>query len=95
VPFLPADAGLFVVVDLRAFLPAPTPETGEDALSMAREDRLWERLLTFGVNLTPGSTLHCREPGWFRLCFAGMSSERLAAAVQRMVEALKSVRDGL
>ncbi len=79
-PFLRAEAGIFLMVDLRRWLPAPGFEG---------EGRLWERILEAGVNLTPGATLRCAEPGWFRLCFAAISRERVLQAVERLAVALK------
>ncbi len=60
--YIPADAGIFVVCDLRAFMPEQ---------SWAAEDRLWRRIVDEAkVNLTPGSACRIAEPGFFRLCYA-------------------------
>ncbi|CAM9832325.1 unnamed protein product [Ectocarpus sp. 4 AP-2014] len=57
-----AEAGLFIMLDLREYL--------EDS-SKEAEERLWRQMLErTKVNLTPGGAFHCVEPGWFRLCFA-------------------------
>jgi aspartate/methionine/tyrosine aminotransferase len=62
VPFLPAEAGFSIWIDLRGWLRAATPDA---------EEALWRRLFTAGrVNLLPGSVFHHPEPGWFRLCHA-------------------------
>ncbi|HVL48959.1 MAG TPA: aminotransferase class I/II-fold pyridoxal phosphate-dependent enzyme [Candidatus Thermoplasmatota archaeon] len=62
IPFLPATAGLFVWIDLRGALAAPTLEA---------EKTLWRALFERGrVNVSPGHVFHESEPGWFRLCFA-------------------------
>lgn len=35
------------------------------------ELKLWRHILTStNVSLTPGLSLHCPEPGWYRVCFA-------------------------
>ena len=59
IPYFPAAAGFFVVLDLRAFLAEPTWEA---------EHAIWRRLLDEGnVNLTPGKACRNAEPGLLRL----------------------------
>ncbi len=80
IPFLPADAGFFVLCDLRRYLEAPSWEA---------EHALWRRILdTANVNLTPGRACHNAEPGFLRLCFAGAAPETAVAGVRRLAEAL-------
>ena len=80
IPHVPSGAAFFVLVDLRAWLDAPTVEA---------EDVLWRRLLTeANLNLTPGVALRSEQPGWFRLCFASVSPEALAVGMTRLVAAL-------
>lgn len=80
IPFVPAEAGFFCLVDLRRFLAAPT---------WAAEDVLWRLLLArTNVNLTPGSACRAPEPGFFRLCFAAVAPETAVAAVRRVAAAL-------
>lgn len=58
----PADAGLYVWVDLRPWLSRPTFDA---------ERALWLRLLDDArVSVSPGDVFHCADPGWFRLCYA-------------------------
>jgi aspartate/methionine/tyrosine aminotransferase len=81
IPFLPAEAGFFFLCDLRAFLAAPSWEA---------ERALWRRLLEeAGVNLTPGSACRVNEPGFMRLCFAGVAPETAVLAVRRIGKALR------
>lgn len=76
IPFLPASAGFFMVCDFREFLAEPTWE---------EEEALWNRLLNAAnVNLTPGAACRNAEPGFMRLCFAGVSPEAAVVAVERM-----------
>jgi aspartate/methionine/tyrosine aminotransferase len=78
--FMPAEAGFFVLVDLRRFLSSPTWEA---------EDQLWRRILNeTRVNLTPGSACHVGEPGFFRLCYAGLPTETVEVGVQRIAQLL-------
>lgn len=73
---LKSNAGLFVWVDMRHLLSSDTFEA---------EKELWKRILyEVGLNVSPGSSCHCSEPGWFRMCFANMSVETLKVAMQRV-----------
>lgn len=77
VPCLRGNAGLFVWMDMRRLL-------GE-ATTVAGELRLWDRMLREAkLNISPGSSCHCSEPGWFRVCFANMSLDTLDVALARM-----------
>ncbi|XP_071722376.1 1-aminocyclopropane-1-carboxylate synthase 7-like [Rutidosis leptorrhynchoides] len=73
---LKGNAGLFCWMNLSPFLEKPTRE-GELALwnSIVNEVRL---------NISPGSSCHCSEPGWFRVCFANMSEQTLEVALKRI-----------
>jgi len=76
VPCLRGNAGLFVWMDMRRLLAEPT---------VAGELRLWDRMLReVKLNISPGSSCHCSEPGWFRVCFANMSLDTLDVALARM-----------
>ncbi|KAF0926584.1 hypothetical protein E2562_026897 [Oryza meyeriana var. granulata] len=73
---LRGNAGLFVWVDMRRLL---------DEATVAGELRLWRRVIAEAkLNISPGSSCHCQEPGWFRVCFANMSLETLDVALHRM-----------
>ncbi|WVZ72667.1 hypothetical protein U9M48_021087 [Paspalum notatum var. saurae] len=77
VPCLPGNAGLFVWMDMRRLL-------GGEA-TVAGELRLWDRMLReVKLNISPGSSCHCSEAGWFRVCFANMSLDTLDVALARM-----------
>lgn len=76
IPYVPPDAGFFVVCDLRQFLAAPTFEA---------EHALWRRLFDdANVNLTPGAACRIAEPGFFRLCYAAVPPEALDLALHRI-----------
>ncbi|XP_073143053.1 1-aminocyclopropane-1-carboxylate synthase 3-like [Henckelia pumila] len=80
---LESNAGLFSWVDMRHLLGSNTFEA---------EVELWKKIVyEVGLNISPGSSCHCPEPGWFRVCFANMSEETLNLAMQR----LKSFVDGI
>ena len=77
IPFLPAVAGMFVWVDLRAWL---APGGGWEA-----EAALWEAVCEeCHVILTPGRACYAAEPGFFRLCFAWVPPLALRDALERL-----------
>lgn len=84
VPLLAPEAGLYALVDLRAYLPHPA--------GLEQEMCLWKQMLeATNVNLTPGQMMHCGEAGWFRVCFASQPPEVLAVALQRLTVFLSSL----
>ncbi|EXB78257.1 1-aminocyclopropane-1-carboxylate synthase [Morus notabilis] len=73
---LKSNAGLFCWVDMRHLLRSNTFEA---------EMELWKKIVyDVKLNISPGSSCHCTEPGWFRVCFANMSEETLELAMQRL-----------
>ncbi|XP_054818132.1 1-aminocyclopropane-1-carboxylate synthase CMA101-like [Prosopis cineraria] len=73
---LKSNAGLFCWVDMRHLLWSDSFEA---------EKELWKRILMeVGLNISPGSSCHCSEPGWFRVCFADMSENTLQVAMRRL-----------
>ena len=80
IPYVPADAGLFVLCDMRGFLTEPTWEA---------EQSLWRRIVDgANVNLTPGSACHIHEPGFMRLCFAVEPADTVVSAIERIQRVL-------
>lgn len=76
IPYVRADAGLFVLCDLRKFLTEPTWDA---------ERSLWKKIIDeANVNLTPGSACHIDEPGFMRLCFAVEPADTVVDAVERI-----------
>ncbi|KAK0604987.1 hypothetical protein LWI29_021619 [Acer saccharum] len=73
---LKSNAGLFCWVDMRHLLSSNTFEA---------EIELWKKIVyDVKLNISPGSSCHCTEPGWFRVCFANMSEETLKLSMQRL-----------
>lgn len=80
---LQSNAGLYCWVDMRQLLSSDTFEG---------EMELWLKIVyEVGLNISPGSSCHCSEPGWFRICFANMSEETLAVAMQRVKLFVESI----
>lgn len=73
---LESNAGLFCWVDMRHLLESDSFES---------ELKLWKKIVyEVGLNISPGSSCHCTEPGWFRVCFANMSQSTLKLAIRRL-----------
>ncbi|RWW38473.1 hypothetical protein BHE74_00056288 [Ensete ventricosum] len=81
---LKSNAGLFCWVDMRHLLRSNTLEG---------EMELWRKIVyEVGLNISPGSSCHCDEPGWFRVCFANMSAETLDVSMRRLQDFVASGR---
>ncbi|KAK1292621.1 1-aminocyclopropane-1-carboxylate synthase 3 [Acorus calamus] len=84
---LKSNAGLFCWVDMRHML------VGSEGFEGER--KLWEKLLyESGLNVSPCSSCHCVEPGWFRVCFANVSVKTLDLAVRRIGSLVESIGGG-
>ncbi|MQL89901.1 hypothetical protein Taro_022475 [Colocasia esculenta] len=78
---LEGNAGLFCWMNLSPLLEEPTRED---------ELRLWNSILhEVKLNISPGSSCHCSEAGWFRVCFANMSQQTLEVALRRIQNLMK------
>nr|BCS80018.1 1-aminocyclopropane-1-carboxylic acid synthase [Delphinium grandiflorum] len=73
---LKSNAGLFFWMDLRHLLRKPTVD---------EEMKLWRVIIDeVKLNVSPGSSFHCTEPGWFRVCFANADNETVEVALRRI-----------
>lgn len=73
---LKSSAGNFVWMDLRRLLKEQTLES---------EMNLWRVIISeVKLNVSPGSSFHCSEPGWFRVCFANMDDDTVEVALERI-----------
>ncbi|KAK8946191.1 putative aminotransferase ACS12 [Platanthera guangdongensis] len=74
------DGGFRCWVDLSKFL---------RSYSVKGELEMWEKLLDSAkVNMMPGSSCRCIEPGWFRLCFAALSENDVDVVMGRIRRAI-------
>ncbi|KAL1211183.1 1-aminocyclopropane-1-carboxylate synthase-like protein 1 [Cardamine amara subsp. amara] len=82
---LRSNAGLFVLMDLRQMLKDQTFES---------EMALWRVIINkVKINVSPGSSFHCSEPGWFRVCFANMDEDTLRIGLERIKDFVLGERD--
>ncbi|RWR73594.1 1-aminocyclopropane-1-carboxylate synthase 7-like protein [Cinnamomum micranthum f. kanehirae] len=73
---LKGNAGLFCWMNLNPLLENTTREG---------ELGLWNSILhEVKLNISPGSSCHCSEAGWFRVCFANMTQQTLEVALRRI-----------
>ncbi|CAN0841198.1 1-aminocyclopropane-1-carboxylate synthase [Linum grandiflorum] len=69
-------AGLFVWMDLRRMMKEQSVEA---------ETALWKVIIDeVKLNVSPGTSFHCSEPGWFRVCFANMDDPTMEVALARI-----------
>lgn len=79
-----SNAGFFMWMDLRPFLPKKEANESE----WGPEQRLSKSMMDNKVFVTPGEGQHADEPGFFRIIFS--QDERvLKTGIKRMVEVLK------
>ncbi|WMV57327.1 hypothetical protein MTR67_050712, partial [Solanum verrucosum] len=49
------------------------------------EIELWRMIINdVKLNVSPGCSFHCCEPGWFRVCFASMDDDTMRIALRRI-----------
>ncbi|CAI9102025.1 OLC1v1000212C1 [Oldenlandia corymbosa var. corymbosa] len=81
---LTSNAGLFCWMDLRQLLKESTFEA---------EMVLWKVIINqVKLNVSPGFSFHCNEPGWFRVCFANMDEETLELALKRIKNFMENLK---
>ncbi|MED6110589.1 1-aminocyclopropane-1-carboxylate synthase 7 [Stylosanthes scabra] len=82
---LEGNAGLFCWMNMKPLLEGKPSREGEL--------ELWNAMLhEVRLNISPGSSCHCSEPGWFRVCFANMSDNTLKIALERIRKFMERIR---
>ena len=84
IPYISAEAGLFVYVDFSSLLPEPSFK-GEEKFSKLVQD-------VARVVLTPGQCQNDSKPGMFRLCYSWVPIETLNVAMERLSYLVLQVR---
>jgi len=83
-PFVPAEAGIFVYVDFSAILPKKTKHW---------EAKLSQLLIDHArVILTPGDSMREQMPGMFRICYAWVPPEVLKVGMERLSRIVAKIR---
>ena len=83
-PFVPAEAGMFIYVDFSSLLPEKTMEW---------ESKLSQLIIDYArVILTPGESQNERMPGMFRICYAWTSPEVLGIGMERLSRLVAKIR---
>ncbi|KAL1326342.1 hypothetical protein HN51_036411 [Arachis hypogaea] len=81
---LKGNGGLFCWMNMSPLLEKATKEG---------ELKLWNAIIhQVKLNISPGSSCHCSEPGWFRVCFANMSENTLQVALERIRNFVDKIR---
>jgi len=84
VPYIPAEAGMFVYIDLSSFLPEKTFEG---------EERLSNLMFQYArIVLTPGDSQRDSKPGMFRICYAWVTVDVLLVAMERLSRLIAKIR---
>jgi 1-aminocyclopropane-1-carboxylate synthase len=84
IPYIPAEAGMFVYADFSSLLQTKTFE---------EERRLCAVMVEFAkIVLTPGESQHEEKPGMMRICYAWVSPEVLAIAMERLSRLVVKLR---
>ncbi|XP_061349890.1 1-aminocyclopropane-1-carboxylate synthase 1-like [Gastrolobium bilobum] len=72
----PSNAGLFCWMNLKSLLEEQTFEA---------ELKLWRVIINeVKLNVSPGSSFNCSEPGWYRVCFANIDDGTVEVALNRI-----------
>ena len=83
IPHVPAQAGMFVYLDLSDIIQTTEEEATVSKLFMTRARMV----------LTPGTTQHDPKPGMFRICYAYVSPDVLRLGMERFRKVVTTIRE--
>lgn len=83
-PFVPAQAGMFVYVDFSGLLPSKTFEYEEELVNLMFQ---YARMV-----LTPGESQRDDSPGMFRICYAWVEPDVLEIGLERLSRFVAKLR---
>jgi Aspartate/tyrosine/aromatic aminotransferase len=84
IPYIPAEAGLFVYVDFSSLIPEQTFEGEMKFASLIQK--------VARIVMTPGHSQKDCKPGMFRLCYAWVSPQVLTIAMERLSYIILQIR---
>lgn len=84
IPYLQPEAGLFVWMDLSQFLPSNNDNSNTLTPDQQERTLYLEIIQKFGILMTPGTSMHNEQPGFFRCVFTAASSDEFALALRRL-----------
>ncbi|GAA6059750.1 hypothetical protein JCM10212_001958 [Sporobolomyces blumeae] len=91
IPYRPSNAGHFVWIDLRSYLPDHAAEDGKSLESgVEQEEELAKHFLRHGINVARGSAYSHPVPGFFRLTFT-LRPDYFEIGLARFQEALAAI----
>ncbi|KAK2728894.1 1-aminocyclopropane-1-carboxylate synthase-like protein [Colletotrichum kahawae] len=85
IPYMEADSGFFMLIDLSDWLDQLFARYGKDG-----ELDLLEYIIDNRVFLEPGKAFFCKSAGWFRLNFGG-EKHTVKTGLQRLFQCLRSL----
>ncbi|BFZ63142.1 hypothetical protein YB2330_004262 [Saitoella coloradoensis] len=86
IPYKPSNAGHFVWVDLRRFMPNAND-------SLEAEQKLTDKLLKTGVYMATGESFYTEEHGWYRVTFS-VDEKTMMLGLKRLAQALSDEEHG-
>jgi aspartate/methionine/tyrosine aminotransferase len=94
VPYLHADSGLFVWMDLREFLPSVTDASLNESMERCERQLYLMLMNEYGLLFTPGMSMRNEHAGFFRFVFTAASEEEFELGLIRLRRFVMDMRGG-
>jgi len=94
VPYLQADSGLFVWMDLREFLPSVTDASLNESMEHSERQLYLMLMNEYGLLFTPGMSMRNEHAGFFRFVFTAASEEEFELGLIRLRRFVLDMRGG-